>query len=60
MHISNYVQDEQPILCSVSFSEVTNLPGFDYPFQAPPQFVDSFSIPLVPRCMTSSLTMRTK
>lgn len=60
MHISNDVQDEQSILCSVSSFEVTNPPGFDYPFQAPPQSVDSFNIPLVPRCMTSSLTMCTK
>lgn len=60
MDAPNDVQDEQSMLCSVSFSEVSNPPGFDYPFHAPPHSIYSFNIPSVPHCMTSSLTMYSK
>lgn len=60
MDASNDVQDEQFVLCSVSFYQVSNSLGFDHLFQTHPPSTYSFNIPSVPCCMTSSLTMCTK
>lgn len=54
------VQDEQSMVDSVSFSEVSNPSGFDYPFQALPKSIYSFNIASVPCCITSSLTIFSK